>query len=159
MSKKMNFNDFFEKFGVYGIRNVTIAYACENDAITYSILSERYGITRNAVQHCIEYSITNCLVNYKVAILAKNKAHRNQIKHMPKNSIRTSSDRYYEELLNKRSVKEIESQLDMLRHQSETHESFVCNADIKDGYPTQATIDLRIDQLEKELLALRKLLA
>ena len=78
---------------------------------------------------------------------------------MPKNSIRTSSDRYYEELLNKRSVKEIESQLDMLRHQSETHESFVCNADIKDGYPTQATIDLRIDQLEKELLALRKLLA
>ena len=85
MNKKNDFKTFFKNSGVNGIRNVTLAYALEADSTTFDVLSERYGITRRSVRHCIEHCIINCIVDYDTAMQVKEKAHRNQMKHMKKN--------------------------------------------------------------------------
>lgn len=102
MNKKNNFKTFFKNSGVNGIRNVTLAYAFEADSTTFDVLSERYGITRRSVRHCIEHCIINCLVDYDTAMHVKEKSHRNQMKHMKKDSVRTTSDKFYEKLFGKR---------------------------------------------------------
>ena len=102
MNKKNDFKTFFKNSGVNGIRNVTLAYAFEADSTTFDVLSERYGITRRSVRHCIEHCIINCLVDYDTAMHVKEKSHRNQMKHMKKDSVRTTSDKFYEKLFGKR---------------------------------------------------------
>lgn len=102
MNKKNNFKTFFKNSGVNGIRNVTLAYAFEADSTTFDVLSERYGITIRSVRHCIEHCIINCLVDYDTAMHVKEKSHRNQMKHMKKDSVRTTSDKYYDKVFGKR---------------------------------------------------------
>jgi predicted DNA-binding protein len=102
MNKKNDFKTFFKNSGVNGIRNVTLAYAFKADSTTFDALSERYGITRRSVRHCIEHCIINCLVDYDTAMQVKEKSHRNQMKHLKKDSVRTTSDKYYDGILRKR---------------------------------------------------------
>lgn len=102
MSAKRNFKDFFEKSGVTGVKNVALTYAHGNDTVTFSSISDSFMITERAVQHCIKHAIINCICSYKEALLIKEKAHRNQLKHMKETSVRTTSDKYYEGILRKR---------------------------------------------------------
>ena len=102
MSTKRNFKDFFEKSGVAGVKNVALSYAYGNDTVTFSSISDNFSITERAVQHCIKHAIINCICSYKDALLIKEKAHRNQLKHMKETSVRTTSDKYYESILRKR---------------------------------------------------------
>ena len=101
-AKANNFNSFMQRSGVCGIRNVTMDYAYKDDSVTFDALVEKYGITRRAVGHCIDYAIINCLVSYNTGILVKKKSHRNQSKHMKVKSVRTPSDKHYDEIFDKR---------------------------------------------------------
>ena len=97
-----NFEKFMQKSGKNGIRNVALDYAYKGDTITFSVISEKYGISKKAVQDCIEYAIVNCLIDYNEAILIKEKSHRNQAMHIKDTPFRTKSDKYYEDLLQRR---------------------------------------------------------
>lgn len=97
-----NFDSFLKASGVAGIREIAICYAYEADTTTFDVLAVRFRITHRAVRHCIEYAIINCVVHYDTAIRIKEKSHRNQLKHMKRNSVRTTADRFYDEVLRKR---------------------------------------------------------
>ena len=99
---RRNYETFYKDSGVAGIKNVARAYAFEADTTTFDVLSERFNITNRAVRHCIEHAIVNCMIDYESSVLIKEKAHRNQTKHMNKSSVRTLSDKYYEELFRRR---------------------------------------------------------
>ena len=96
------FEKFMQKSGKNGIRNVALDYAYKGDTITFSVLSEKYGISKKVIQDCIEYAIVNCLIDYDEVILIKEKSHRNQAIHFRNTPVRTQSDRYYEDLLKRR---------------------------------------------------------
>ena len=97
-----NFEKFMQKSGVHGIRNVALDYAYTGDTTTFSVISEKYGISKKAIQDCIEYAIVNCLIDYDEAILIKEKSHRNQAIHFNDKPVRTKSDKHYEDLLQRR---------------------------------------------------------
>ena len=96
------FEKFMQKSGKNGIRNVALDYAYKGDTITFSVLSEKYGISKKVIQDCVEYAIVNCLIDYDEVILIKEKSHRNQAIHFRNTPVRTQSDRYYEDLLQRR---------------------------------------------------------
>lgn len=97
-----NFEKFMQKSGDHGIRSVALDYAYKGDTTTFSVLSEKYGISKKTIQDCIEYAIVNCLIDYDEAILIKEKSHRNQAMHIKDSHFRTKSDKYYENLLQRR---------------------------------------------------------
>ena len=171
-----NFERFMQKSGVHGIRSVALDYAYNGDAITFSVLSEKYGISKNAIQNCIEYAIVNCLIDYKEAILIKEKSHRNQAMHYKGNPVRTKSDKYYEDLLQRRlsyvkdledmqkgnvftsalkdearmRLREIDSHLDQLLSQFQAHQNYVSSEDVSEGYSSYDEFDYKIFKLRQE---------
>ena len=53
-----NFEKFMQKSGKPGIRSITLDYAYKDDTITFSVISEKYGISKknNSGLHRICYS-------------------------------------------------------------------------------------------------------
>ena len=160
-----NFEAFMKKCGISGIRDVALTYATQNDLVTYDVISEKYQITKSVVRRCIEYAIIYSLVDYNVALKAREKAHRNQIKHMTRYAVFTKSDRYYEGLFQKRlayeetlpDAREIMSKLNMLRYQRDTHEGYSSDKDINEGYPSKEDIEWEIFKLEEQLNLLKSM--
>lgn len=95
MNTKMNFKDFFKKFGIEGIKTVTYYYAYGSYTVTIKGISDELNITESAVKNCIKYAIIHCIVSYQTAVLIKQKAHNKQANHMEIKSSETPSDKYY----------------------------------------------------------------
>lgn len=142
---------FIKEIGVNVAKDVALSYAYENDFVTYDELSIMYGIKKDAVRKCIEYCIIYCIIELGDAIAAKNKAHRNQIKHMPRYSVRTKSDDFYDKLFAQR-LKYIKYLLNVekiceLQYKEQTYDDYVCDADIEDGYPSKDTFNKQKERL------------
>ena len=169
------FERFMQKSGKNGIRNVALDYAYNGDTITFSVLSEKYRISKKVIQYCIEYAIVNCLIDYNEAILIKEKSHRNQAMHYKGNPVHTKSDKYYEDLLHRRlsyvkdledmqkanvftsalkdearmRLRELDSHLDQLLSQFQAHQDYVSSEDTE-GYPSYDEFDYKIFKLRQE---------
>ena len=102
MSKKRNFKEFLAEFGEEGCKRVALRYAAENDSITIEAIAAENNMSINSVKKAFEFSIVNCLVSYKTAMLMKSKAHRNQSRHIDGRTEVTSSDKKYNSLIEKR---------------------------------------------------------
>lgn len=165
------FERFMQKSGKNGIRNVALDYAYNGDTITFSVLSEKYRISKKVIQDCIEYAIVNCLIDYNEAILIKEKAHRNQASRFNNKSVHTKSDKHYEILFQRRlsyvknledmqftsilkdearmRLREIDSHLDQLLSQFQAHQDYVSSEDTE-GYPSYDEFDYKIFKLRQE---------
>lgn len=155
------FKEYMHKNGNAGITSVALDYACERDAITYDVISQKYCISKSAVKNCIEYCIIYCLIDLEDAIKAKNKAHRNQLKHISRYAVRTQSDYYYDKLFKQR-LEYIESILNIekiceLQHKGQTYDNFVCDADIQDGYPAKDEFERQREKYVKNFFQEKKL--
>ena len=170
------FEKFMQKSGKNGIRNVALDYAYKGDTITFSVLSEKYGISKKVIQDCVEYAIVNCLIDYDEVILIKEKSHRNQAIHFRNTPVRTQSDRYYEDLLQRRlsyvrdledmqkgnvftsalkdeahkQLREIDSHLDQLLSQFQGHQDYISSEDVTEGYSSYDEFDYKIFRLRQK---------
>lgn len=170
------FEKFMQKSSKNGIRNVALDYAYKGDTITFSVLSEKYGISKKVIQDCVEYAIVNCLIDYDEVILIKEKSHRNQAIHFRNTPVRTQSDRYYEDLLKRRlnyvkhledmqkanvftsalkdearkQLRKIDSHLDQLLSQFQDYQDYVSSEDAAEGYSSYDEFDYKIMKLKQE---------
>ncbi len=118
MAKKLTFNEI-KKNHYNLITDVALDYATSQDDVTITVLSEKYDISYSTVRACIRYAVIHCLVHFTDVKKMKNKAHRNQVRHIqnPEKSIVTSSDKYYNKLICKRRfnfVKALDEKLNEL---------------------------------------------
>lgn len=98
-----NFETFLKSSGLKGVREVALVYALEGDTTTIDEVMVRYRLSKRAVRHCIKLAIVECLIDYATAIMIKQKAHRNQAKHLKETSVYTKSDAYFDKLLRERA--------------------------------------------------------
>lgn len=49
------------------------------------------------------------------------------------------------------------NELEMLRHQRDTHEGYTCDKDIDEGYPSKDDIEWKIFKLEEQLKKLKSM--
>lgn len=100
MAKKLSFSEIKKNY-FYLIADVALDYASSDDDVTLTVLSEKYNISYSTVRSCIRYAVIHCLVHFTEVRKMKNKAHRNQVRHIKnhKGEIVTSSDKYYARLI------------------------------------------------------------
>ncbi len=100
MAKKLTFSEI-KKNNFNLITEIALDYATSEDDVTLTVLSEKYNISYSTVRSCIRYAVIHCLVYFTDVRKMKNKAHRNQVRHIqnPKGEVVTSSDKYYARLI------------------------------------------------------------
>ena len=98
--RKTNFELFLDKVGSGGIKSIALDYATSDTFTTLRSLADAYNVSESIVSQSIKYAIEHCLITYQQSISIKEKARRNQLRHIKDGqSWSAPSDSYYEEVL------------------------------------------------------------